>query len=327
MRVASRNSIAAALLASAMLLLLIAAPAADAAYPGRPGLIVFSLTFHKGNEAGAGGTETGGLYALHPSTGKARPAYREPKGLRAELRPFGEEGRLRPQPRSGAGAAVPDQQHLHAGHAHRRRQAAHRRLLRPRPLLRTAGDDRLLAVRTRQPYAYLVLPHRRRPAAPAHQGPASTTTRSSPRTRGGSSSPATAKAQDHPVVDPPRRSRPAQARLSERGERPRLAAPGASRSPSTESANCRTGSVSYGSWTWPLSGGRCGSSLTAAVTQPFPPARTSSSTPTMRVSGSAAALHGPARQIFKAEFEFERAMARWPSTRPGSRCTEAAAAG
>ena len=89
MRVASRNSIAAALIASAMLLLLIAAPAADAAYPGRPGLIVFSLTFHEGNESGTGGTETGGLYALRSRKGKARPLTDNPRDVEPSFAPSG----------------------------------------------------------------------------------------------------------------------------------------------------------------------------------------------------------------------------------------------
>jgi hypothetical protein len=89
MRVASPNSIAAALLASALLLLLVAVPAADAAYPGRPGLIVFSLTFHKGNEAGAGGTETGGLYALRPGKAQARPLTNNPRDVEPSFAPSG----------------------------------------------------------------------------------------------------------------------------------------------------------------------------------------------------------------------------------------------
>ncbi|HEU4598799.1 MAG TPA: hypothetical protein VFS26_03555, partial [Solirubrobacterales bacterium] len=86
---AIRNAFATALLASALLLLLVAAPAANAAYPGHPGLIVFSLTFHEGNEAGAGGTATGGLYALRPGTGKARRLTDDPRDAEPSFSPSG----------------------------------------------------------------------------------------------------------------------------------------------------------------------------------------------------------------------------------------------
>jgi dipeptidyl aminopeptidase/acylaminoacyl peptidase len=90
MRVVSRNSIAATLLA-AVVLCLLAAPGANAAYPGRPGVIVFSLTFHEGNESGAGGTETGGLYALHPGTSTARPLTNDPKDFEPSFAPSGKK--------------------------------------------------------------------------------------------------------------------------------------------------------------------------------------------------------------------------------------------
>lgn len=86
-----RNSIATALLAAMLLLLLAAAPGADAAYPGRPGLIVFSLTFHEGNESGAGGTETGGLYALRPKKGTVRRLTDNPKDVEPSFAPSGKK--------------------------------------------------------------------------------------------------------------------------------------------------------------------------------------------------------------------------------------------
>lgn len=91
MRGVTRNSLATALLASALLLLLVAVPVAGAAYPGRPGLIVFSLTFHAGNEGGAGGTETGGLYSLRPSTGKARRLTNDPRDFEPSFAPSGKK--------------------------------------------------------------------------------------------------------------------------------------------------------------------------------------------------------------------------------------------
>ncbi|HET7121458.1 MAG TPA: hypothetical protein VFI17_09465 [Solirubrobacterales bacterium] len=91
MRGVTRNSLATALLAAALLLSLAAAPAADAAYPGRPGVIVFSLTFHEGNEAGAGGTETGGLYSVRPGTGKARRLTNDPRDFEPSFAPSGKK--------------------------------------------------------------------------------------------------------------------------------------------------------------------------------------------------------------------------------------------
>jgi Tol biopolymer transport system component len=85
----SRNSIAIALLAALACLTLV--PAADAAYPGRPGLIVFSLTFHEGNEGGAGGTETGGLYALRPGAGTARRLTNDPRDTEPSFAPSGKK--------------------------------------------------------------------------------------------------------------------------------------------------------------------------------------------------------------------------------------------
>jgi dipeptidyl aminopeptidase/acylaminoacyl peptidase len=83
----SRNSIT--VVALALVCLLAATPAAEAAYPGRPGVIVFSLTFHEGNESGAGGTESGGLYALRPSTGKARRLTSDPRDFEPSFAPSG----------------------------------------------------------------------------------------------------------------------------------------------------------------------------------------------------------------------------------------------
>jgi Tol biopolymer transport system component len=87
-RVASRNPIA-MLLVAAGLLLLATAPSAHAAYPGRPGVIVFSLTVHEGNESGAGGTATGGLYALRPRKGTVRPLTTNPKDVEPSFAPSG----------------------------------------------------------------------------------------------------------------------------------------------------------------------------------------------------------------------------------------------
>jgi Tol biopolymer transport system component len=78
-------------LLAALLCLLAAAPAADAAYPGRPGVIVFSLTFHEGNEAGAGGTETGGLYALRPGKGTAHRLTDNPRDFEPSFAPSGKK--------------------------------------------------------------------------------------------------------------------------------------------------------------------------------------------------------------------------------------------
>lgn len=77
------------MLLAAAALCLLAAPSADAAYPGRPGVIVFSLTFHEGNESGAGGTETGGLYALHPKQGTIRRLTGDPKDVEPSFAPSG----------------------------------------------------------------------------------------------------------------------------------------------------------------------------------------------------------------------------------------------
>jgi Tol biopolymer transport system component len=86
----SLNSIAVSLL-TALACLLPAVPAADAAYPGRPGVIVFSLTFHQGNEGGAGGTETGGLYALRPGTGMVRQLTNNPRDFEPSFAPSGKK--------------------------------------------------------------------------------------------------------------------------------------------------------------------------------------------------------------------------------------------
>lgn len=88
MGVAARNTIVATLLA-AMACLRVAAPGARAAYPGRPGLIVFSLTVHEGNEGGAGGRATGGLYALRPRKGTARPLTTNPGDVEPSFAPSG----------------------------------------------------------------------------------------------------------------------------------------------------------------------------------------------------------------------------------------------
>ncbi|HEX5526516.1 MAG TPA: hypothetical protein VFX44_04860 [Solirubrobacterales bacterium] len=77
------------MLLAAAALCLLAAPSASAAYPGRPGVIVFSLTFHEGNESGAGGTETGGLYALRPKQGTIRRLTSDPKDVEPSFAPSG----------------------------------------------------------------------------------------------------------------------------------------------------------------------------------------------------------------------------------------------
>jgi Tol biopolymer transport system component len=76
---------------AALACLLTAVPAADATYPGRPGVIVFSLTFHQGNEGGAGGTETGGLYALRPGKGSARRLTDNPRDFEPSFAPSGKK--------------------------------------------------------------------------------------------------------------------------------------------------------------------------------------------------------------------------------------------
>ncbi len=90
MKLVSRNSVTMVLLA-ALVSLLAAPPGAEAAYPGRPGVIVFSLTFHQGNEGGAGGTETGGLYALRPGKAVARPLTDNPRDVEPSFAPSGKK--------------------------------------------------------------------------------------------------------------------------------------------------------------------------------------------------------------------------------------------
>jgi WD40 repeat protein len=85
-----RNSVVVALLA-ALACLLATVPTADAAYPGQSGTIVFSLTFHEGNESGAGGTETGGLYALRPNKGIARQLTADPRDFEPSFAPSGKK--------------------------------------------------------------------------------------------------------------------------------------------------------------------------------------------------------------------------------------------
>lgn len=308
-------------LLTALICLLAAVPAAEAAYPGRPGVIVFSLTFHHGNEGGAGGTETGGLYALRPKQGTIRRLTGDPKDWEPSFAPSGKKVVFVRSHGLAAGLPYP----ITSIETLDIRTGATRELTSGFYDLDPAfGPHGMIAFSRYEPvlhYSYLVL-----------------------RTADGRlhrlGSPSGTGTDHHPVFTPDGRRivfardreglkttllsiRPDGRGLRRLGYQ--VAASDLDLSPDGRLLafdgvrELPDGQRSFGSWTWPVSGGPLRLLAHSGSNPAFSPAGNK-----LVYSNDAGlwvrpALHGPARQIFKAEFEPESgngALALYPTWQP-----------
>jgi len=323
MRVVSWNPVAAALLAGAMLILSVTAPGADAAYPGRPGMIVFSLTFHHGNEGGAGGTESGGLYALRPKNGATRQLTSDPKDWEPSFAPSGEKVVFVRSHGLAPGLPYP----LTSICTLDVRTGAVKQLTDGYYDLDPAfGPHGMIVFSRYEPvrhYNYLVL-----------------RTADGRLRRLGTASSTSSGTDHHPVFTPNGRriiyARDREGlkttllsiRVDGRGQRRlgyQVAASDLDISPDGRLLaldgvrELPDGERSYGSWTWPLSGGPLRLLAKSGNNPAFSPAGDKLVYSNDTGLWVRPALHGPTRHIFTAEFEFESgngALALYPTWQP-----------